>query len=524
MSFLSSTGQILSLPDSALKLLARHVARLGITELKRFTFERIFQDTNAAGGHPQFQIVGSFDIVFEKSAALLNTAETIHVAIEAAHAFAESSTVPLVLRLNHLGLIKELCTALGIPAIKQESVIECLRENHGASLSKLKSALLGLMLPVNCLDALLRCHSIKDMTVDVALKRIAELLKAFKVDEGIIGELYGLSQVIASFKCPHLRICIDPLLYFGVAKEYSGTFFQLYYDDRRKLELIAQGGNFGDLIRSFRFPGRSLKKIEGVNVSFNLNRLLLLKHTRFSQKPQQSEILLYGASTVASGPAELMSVCSLLWSLGLKVDLFRDPNTSNEHVARIAKLRAIPIAIQIKEKAKDSSSFVRVRNFENKEEFDAPLDELADILAPYYRDLQRITERDVSASISTVPTYAPLKVTLFSPFGKVKSNQKSIVMDKAVRALSPLLSTVAGNEPVEVVAHDLPVALLRRVKDTLSENEEVFRRTMEDHQYDREAATKMRELLRTLKEKRSNNFAFLFNYRDSQIELLAFST
>jgi hypothetical protein len=116
---------------------------------------------------------------------------------------------------------------------------------------------------------------------------------------------------------------------------------------------------------------------------------------------------------------------------------------------------------------------------------------------------------------------APFNVTLFTPNAKIKGSQKSFLMEKAVRAMAPVISSVSGPKAIEVVAHDLGKELLQKIVSTLHEGEDIFKKQISSSN-DREIASKLRSLLKGFKDKRP--YCFLFNYRDRTMDLVSLQT
>lgn len=78
---LDSAGQIVELPFDLTRPFARFVAQNGITDMKRFAFERVFR-SSSTGGQPRQPHECDFDIVSSSGHEVIDEAEVLKVAVE----------------------------------------------------------------------------------------------------------------------------------------------------------------------------------------------------------------------------------------------------------------------------------------------------------------------------------------------------------------------------------------------------------------------------------------------------------
>src|ERR1700731_3610960 len=81
LNLLDNHGQLLELPFNLTKQFARFVAQNGITDVKRFAFERVFRST-ASGGQPRQPHECDFDIVSSSEHSIIDEAEVLKVSVE----------------------------------------------------------------------------------------------------------------------------------------------------------------------------------------------------------------------------------------------------------------------------------------------------------------------------------------------------------------------------------------------------------------------------------------------------------
>jgi hypothetical protein len=289
--------------------------------------------------------------------------------------------------------------------------------------------------------------------------------------------------------------------------------FQIILEDRKKTDGLVSGGSFKKLVDSFRFPTDRVRNINAVGAVWNLGRLLNMRSSLGIRVGKEPIVLIYSA-----GPdmlLEKLNIASLLWDAGIVADIIREDIVTGEYINQIVRIRGISATIYLKDhSSRGQFGVVRLKSIERRQEFELTRSEIVETLYSIFAEGDREVSRDEQGMVPQ-PSSTPLNVSLFAPYAKIKGGQKTVIMEKAVRAMSPLLATMSGTAPIEVIAHDMSRDLLRRVMDTLSEGDDSFKKLV-DSRDDRNAATKMRTLLRGLREK---SFAFLYHYKENCIDL-----
>lgn len=373
-----------------------------------------------------------------------------------------------------------------------------------------------------------------------ALKRMNEHLRGLRECASVLRYMELLVSCIPSLGI-NVRVVFEPLLFFG--STYSGAIFQVGMEDRRRSEVLACGGEYKELINGYRIPSDRLRHVNAVGVIFQLSRLWTLKVARGTKIKRTSPVLVYSSGADMLG--ERLAVTAELWKAGLMVEVVREDSITPDLLSHIVRLKGIVVAVHLKDHcSRGPFGVVKLKQYERRQEVEVAKPELIDNVLQFLAGPERASSSaptsgsfslfpssssSFSSSSSHDPTQHPNKstialhssvsVSLFSPFSKIKGHQRSMIMDKTMRAVAPLLASFTGGRTTEVVAHDLAKGLLRDIVDTLSEGEEVFRRHVESS--DREAALKMRNLLRDLKAE-NNLLVLLYNYREENIELVAF--
>lgn len=298
---------------------------------------------------------------------------------------------------------------------------------------------------------------------------------------------------------------------------YCGFVFQVCVEDRKKSEVLACGGEYKDLINHYRIPSDRVRHVSAIGASFQLGRIWTLKSSRGMRVKRESPILVYSTGTEMLN--EKLHIAAELWSAGLMVEILCEENVAPDFLSHVVRLKGIILAVHLKDHcSRGPFGVVKLKNYEKRQEAEVARSDLLETVIKFLSHQERQSSSDSNINKPS-SSHSPVNVSLFSPFSKIKGNQKSMIMDKTMRAITPLLTSFTGAGPIEVIAHDLSKGLIRHIIDTLGEGEEVFRRLIESS--DREAALKMRNHLKGLKSS-LNPSALLYNYREENIELVTF--
>ena len=73
------SGMVVGMPFDLRVPFARYVARNGISEMKRYSIEKVFRSKKVQGLHPRELIECAFDIITPTSESLVPDAELVHI-------------------------------------------------------------------------------------------------------------------------------------------------------------------------------------------------------------------------------------------------------------------------------------------------------------------------------------------------------------------------------------------------------------------------------------------------------------
>lgn len=509
-ALLNFAGQLVQLPGDLTTPFARFVAQNGVTDIRRYSVLPIYRD-NPAGGQPRQLLMGCFDIVYSNGDPLVPQLEAIRVAVKVIHEISATSS-SVTIRLGNLDILDALLAQSLVPEAKSRTVIDLFAQHVNANWLKIRAMLISqVALPQSSLDSLAKLVGIKDLDPLLAMKRLEELLRTFKKASSPLRHLSILLNSLAHLDL-RAKIVLDPFLALD-EKIYSGTIFQVTPEERRKGDPLAYGGEYKDLLDRHRFPTDRTRGVGAVNVTWNFPRLhAFCVNVGMRTVPHSHRVIIY-----SSGPDMLgdkLEVAALLWDAGIVADVIREDSVMNDYIMQLSRVRGINIVVFLRDSAaRGQFGTARVKILDKRNEVEVSRVDLVEtILGSGAFEETRVPEE------ASVASLAPLNVSLFAPYAKMKGSQRSLIMEKTVRAMGPVLASMTGPKPIEIIAHDLSRDLVMRITSSLHEGEDLFKKLL-DNKDDREIAMKMRSLLRGLKDKKA--FAFLFNYRERSIDLVS---
>lgn len=504
--YLGIDGHLACLPSEPTTPWARFAAQNSLNEIRRFFIGPIFEE-NSAGGQPKHRLVASFEMISLIDDRLPNFLENVQVAYEALKENVLGGN--LLIKIGHIKLLEAILTHCLIPSNRINSILEYLARFPTSSWPKIKNDLtLQFGLSEANISSLGQVVSMKEMETKVTLKKLEELLKSVKDLSGHFQFLYSVINALNHIEL-ECEILFDPLFVLN-PKVWCGTTFGICLEERKRAIILAYGGEFTELMTLHKLPFDRACAPIACGAIWNVAKLLTLQEKSTTLHTlQQGNVLVYSSGTEMLN--EKLQVASMLWKAGIKAIIIPEDHISSEYLNQVTRTRNISILVFLKDTiSRGRFSIVKVKNLEKRNEEEINRTDLARTILSY-------EEHGTSKGpLEPHPLVAPINVSLFSPFGKIKGAQRTTIMDKTVKSLAPLLASLTGSKPVEVIAHDISRPLVHLVIAKLEDSDDIIKKTIEDKE-EREIASKLRSLLRTLKD--TNQLALLYNYRERFIDL-----
>ncbi|XP_069688724.1 eIF-2-alpha kinase GCN2-like [Periplaneta americana] len=435
VQLMTTTGCVVTLPHDLCVPFARFVAWNGITDLRRYSFDKVYKEQDGLYGceilygfHPKEFWECTFDIVTPNPGNLMVEAELLSIVWNIVNEFHSLKSKSLIIRLNHTSLLKAILMYGGIEEDKFTEAYSLLKQTREKIFTKdeVKTWLANLSRGFTemSLDSFLfwnerlKLSSKFDLLMEEGnISHIAKKLSCITREKSNATHLArkGLDElkVVISIardlgvKCP---IVVTPYLVHNV-EWYSGMMFQFTYkEEKGRLHVIGSGGKYDAMIASFRKKVESVgltseKKLpSAAGITLSLSKLVFLLNVDEDIPPAAD------VAVCLRKDKEKAFTMKKLWSANIKCTLVDHLQTVEEMQSYCLE-NSIQHAVVQKEKEKDK---VIVLNWNEEEkrfqEREVQTAALVNVLQQLLESKDGRTETlNVSASEeqSTGPTYSP---------------------------------------------------------------------------------------------------------------------
>ncbi|XP_058843399.1 eIF-2-alpha kinase GCN2-like isoform X1 [Acipenser ruthenus] len=481
--FMDHSGMLVMVPYDLRIMFARFVAKNNITNLKRYSIERVFRPRKLDRSHPRELLECAFDIVTSTTNSLLPEAETIYTISEIIYEFPVLQERNYSIYLNHTCLLKAILLHCGIPEDKLSQSSTILHEAMSEKLTRreLEAKFCNLSLSTKSLQTLYKYIDQKgDLpelsplinTLTKQKTAVAQLAKQGMKD---LEEVTGLLKKLGV----KLQVVINLGLFYKV-QHHSGIIFQFVAFVKRRHrtvpDIVAAGGRYDHLIPQFRGPELSGPIPSAVGASLALEKIC----AALASMEEPPSISCCDMLVVSVGQASMdraIKIVQKLWTAGVSADVMYDVSQSQETVQEHCKLVGIACVAFVSEK---DGNYIKVKSFEKDRQSEKRILEtdLVDHLVQKFRTKfsdDRFT-RDVSENGALQNPKASLLLTSGSsePYGSSTVLNVNVVSPEKLSAsirrryetqIQSRLQNMASNfqnkyNDIEVLAIDLPKEML----------------------------------------------------------------
>ncbi|KAI9320676.1 kinase-like domain-containing protein [Dichotomocladium elegans] len=271
-------GSINQLPFDQTVPFARFISRKkGFTELKRFTFEKVYRE-NPSGGQPEAALEADFDIVHRDTALMVPDAEVLKVVEEVLEELPPFKSGGFYFIVNHAGIADLILDSCRVPTdIRKGVMVALLSLGRGTSFATVRNVLkLKYHLQRSVLDELSIFNVQGDL--ETTSRKVDGLLVGthktkFRELVSEVRTLVSISKAIGV----HHKLVFHPLLVYNNHFYKDGIVFETVADttDSRKKDVLAVGGRYDVLIQHFAHPNASSnRKLRAVGVNIAVQKLI----------------------------------------------------------------------------------------------------------------------------------------------------------------------------------------------------------------------------------------------------------
>ncbi|XP_014671944.1 PREDICTED: eukaryotic translation initiation factor 2-alpha kinase 4-like, partial [Priapulus caudatus] len=220
---------------------------------------------------------------------------------------------------------------------------------------------------------------------------------------------------------------------------------------------------------------------------------------------------------------EKVSLARDLWAAGLNADIQYDKVQNLEEVQEHCRTSGIPHLVVLK----DVENELKVRTFENGRMVDRKmtLAELVEMMQPKTSVSKQLSSCDHSDVPKTSSGQAVSYNTRFLSTDRIPINQKRLYERQISTNISPTLEHLSTKMTVEVLATELPGAVVKTIAAYVDmENEETFRLSVSEvtdrHSRYRKNITQVIDMVQELRFEKGCSIIIIYSLGDETFRLL----
>ncbi|RIB06418.1 kinase-like domain-containing protein [Gigaspora rosea] len=567
---IDSDGGIVQLPYDLTVPFSRYISRNNITDLKRYTFDRVYRENIT--GQPRIVNEADFDIIHSTPAPMVAEAEIIKVVDEVLEEFPPLKTNNYCFLVNHTSIVETIFDWCRIPVEIRRGVYNLLSQlDKKYTMNQIKIQLAEKYdLPRSVLDELVLFDIRGDLNhISTTLEK---LIPTAHMRRRIHETISEFTLLLTYTQCLDVRhnITFVPLLTYNNHYYKNGMIFQTV-DSSRK-DLIAAGGRYDSLIQKFRPPiasGVSVRQqIFAVGVNIAVQKIVIalenyqIAISKMIQKKKLEEERSFGfwapkkcdvyvASFGKIMLQERLDLVRELWAHNIKADfMYEEPTDLTPEILAVScRDKGINWIVTMRHKSqdlytsRDAVTIVKVKNLILKTEEEVPRSELCVKLNSEIQEQMRIDlyasgskfqkhhliaqtdhlihDTSLPMSLEACSNRSKLSIKTFIPSTtnkgnkKVKNKQKQLLIDKAHDNISGMIKHI-NDGSVSVVAIDVSRELLRKIPDCDVLDDESFKSKILDmvSPPQKEYLSNIQNHLKKLRTMENNKHVWLYSHRD----------
>ncbi|MBN3305085.1 E2AK4 kinase, partial [Amia calva] len=480
--FMDHSGMLVTLPYDLRLTFARFVARNNITNLKRYSIERVFRPRKLDRSHPRELLECAFDIVTSTSNNLLPDAETIYTISEIIQEFPVLQERNYSIYLNHTSLLKAILLHSGVPEDKlsQSSSILCDAMSEKLTQREVEAKFCNLALSTNSLQTLYKFIEKKGElrelipVINTLTKQKTAVTQLAKQGVKDLEEITGLLQKLGV----KLQVVINLGLVYKV-QHHSGVIFQFVAFVKRRHrtvpDIVAAGGRYDHLIPEFRGPESTAPVPAAVGASLALDKVCVAL-ANMEEPPLVSSCDVLVVPVGQSSMARAIHTIQKLWSAGVSADIIYDVSQSQETVLEHCRQAGITCIALVSDK---EGNYIKVKSFEKDRQSEKRIPETDLVDHIIQRCRTKLCDERSCREISESVSLQNPKGSLLTPSGSSDPHGSNTMLNVNVIApekvsastrrryetqiqtrLQNLASNLQNKTDIEVLAVDLAKEIL----------------------------------------------------------------
>ncbi|KAM6969279.1 eIF-2-alpha kinase GCN2 [Tautogolabrus adspersus] len=438
--FMDHSGMLVTLPYDLRMAFARFIARNNITQLKRYSIERVFRPRKLDRAHPRELLECAFDIITPVTNSLLPDAETIYTISEIVQEFPALQERNYNIYLNHTSLLKAILLHSGVPEDKlsQASNILCDAMSEKLTKREVEAKFCNFSLSTNSLQTMYKYIEQKG-----DLQGLAPLLTSLTKQKTAVTQLAkqglkDLEELIALLQ--RLGVKLQVVVNLGLVykvQHHSGVIFQFVAFIRKRKrtvpDIVAAGGRYDHLILEFRGPASTVPVPSAVGASVALDKVCAAI-ANMEEPPSVSSCDALVVPVGHSSMSRAISVVQKLWSAGVPADINYDVSQSQEALLEQCRLGGISCMVLVSDK---EGNYMKVKSFEKDRQSEKRIleSDLVDQIIQKCRT-KFFEDRNIREMSEGMSLQNP-KGSLLNTTGSSEQHGSSSTMNMNVNVISP---------------------------------------------------------------------------------------
>ncbi|KAJ8673725.1 hypothetical protein QAD02_004987, partial [Eretmocerus hayati] len=502
---MTRTGSVVSLPHDLRAPFARYVAWNNISNIRRYSIERVYREKKVHGFHPRELYECAFDIVSSMSNNLMAEAELLSIAWEICNELPQLQERNFTVRINHTSLLQAVLMYCGIEPEKYQDIYTILNDTRDGKFSRfqLQTHLISLCLTDQAMETLFNLFE-----TESSVAKIASVLKTIARRKGDAAALAkeGLREIeiaIANAEALGVKwpITVAPLLVHNI-QQYSGIIYQITCEIKRRRrrggqDVIAAGGRYDKMLSSFRQilerTGMASKEMKqyGVGISISLDKLVCAASESSEDLCHDDSFGIDVAVCCVDGlprrEKELADVLRELWSLGLRITSLDISNF--EEILEYCRENHINHVVVLKSGEKGS---LRIESWE-RDRFQERKISIQDVVEYFQRQTESVTpialnrsESKLSANLAdlSISSSTPVNVNInfvHTDKDKLSGSARRSYKNSMLAQMSSYLQRISPKVPIEVFAVFLDMTVVRTITNfmEIDEDDQDFQKSVQ---------------------------------------------
>lgn len=323
---------------------------------KRYQIGKVYRGEKAQKGRYREFYQCDIDIIGDGELSIINDAQIPSIIY---NVFKELGFDNFTICINNRKIFNGLFRSLGL-SDDSTDILRIIDKIEKIGQDAVRSELETLGVDCKAIDTIINFVSIEG-TVDEKLFELSKLAIADQLFNDGVQELTDVVKYIRALNVPEEYYTIDLKIARGL-DYYTGTVYETFLNDYRKIGSVCSGGRFDNLAEYY-----TDKKLPGVGISIGLTRLFYQLSQMNAVKADRESVAEALIIPMDSEITDVLAIANTLRNSGINTDLYLENGKMKKKMKYADKWR-IPFVIIIGEDERKTGLYT-VKNMKTREQF-----------------------------------------------------------------------------------------------------------------------------------------------------------